>query len=424
MPIPLTALPSPSVAPPEVPPGIVRFFRDADWQSSHLDMSTQSYRPGARHSIAGTEMQDAATWVSFNLPVGTVMTLMSDDVPVPSGKPVNDLSGAGPCIDLVGTGTTVAVDLTKVSMNDAVSAVFWRTVDLKMGAVELYEHSAFGGNRSVLFLGEWPAGTLNSLRDWWINDRLSSARWTTLDDRQSVSLFEHPDGGGRSYQNIDGWGDTHEIKNLGEANFNDCMTAFRWEGLIPMKEEVAPFTLEATLDMAGATTISSEASGTNDTDVAQTTSVQLSRSDAQTLTFTSTDTNVVGTSISLETSFSVSYAGATAGVKLTVGLNFSYTHTQTTSTSTTTTVGFNFTEPITAPAHSVWTAKLVVEIGRLPPTAYKTTAVRWYDQPVTGSVVDPANHNWYKRTEDVTGILSGGISSQLQSTVTAQPITH
>lgn len=425
MPTPTLAdLPSPATSPPEIPPGIVRLYRDDNWASATLDLSTKSYRPGSRQSIAGTPMQDAATWVAFNLPVGTVMTLLTNDVPQASGKLVNDLSGAGPCVDLVGTGRTETVDLTRLSMNDAVSAFFWRTFDPRLGAVELFEHSNFGGNRAVLFLSEWPPGVVTSIADWWINDRVSSARWTTLDDRQSVSLYENADGGGRSYQNIQGWGDTRENANLSDANFNDSLSSFRWDGLIPMKEEVAPFTLDATLDMAGATSITSESSGTNNTSLPQTTTVQLSRSDAQTVTLTSTDTHVVGTTISLETSFSVSYAGATAGVKLTVGLNFSYTHTQSTTTSTTTTIALNYSEPVTAPPNTNWTATLVVQIGKLPPTPYKTTAVRWYDQPVAGGVQDPTNNNWYKRTEQVTGLIAGGLGSRLQSNVTATPISH
>ena len=52
---------------------------------------------------------------------------------------------------------------------------------------------------------------------------------------------------------------------------------------------------------------------------------------------------------------------------------------------------------------------LTLNIGKLPPTTYKTTATRWYDVPVSGAQSDPLNNGWYKRTEDVTGVIAGGI---------------
>src|SRR5579863_940813 len=64
---------------PELPTGLVRLYEDASWNSQSLDLPTSQYRQNARQSIAGTYMQDAATWVAFNLPVGTVMTLMNND---------------------------------------------------------------------------------------------------------------------------------------------------------------------------------------------------------------------------------------------------------------------------------------------------------------------------------------------------------
>jgi hypothetical protein len=61
------------------------------------------------------------------------MTLMDNVQPVPATGTVADLSGCGPCIDLIGTGKTEAVDLGAVNMNDGISSFFWRTVDLNLG---------------------------------------------------------------------------------------------------------------------------------------------------------------------------------------------------------------------------------------------------------------------------------------------------
>jgi hypothetical protein len=79
--------------------------------------------PNQRHTVKSS-LFDRATFAAFNLPVGTVMTLMDNVKPVPAGKPVADLSGCGHCVDLVGTGKTEAVDLEVINMNDSVSAFF------------------------------------------------------------------------------------------------------------------------------------------------------------------------------------------------------------------------------------------------------------------------------------------------------------
>ena len=60
---------------------------------------------------------------------------------------------------------------------------------------------------------------------------------------------------------------------------------------------------------------------------------------------------------------------------------------------------------------------LIVEIGKVPPTTIDEPAVRWYDQPVTGGVVDPDNNGWYRRDERVIFTISGGLAgrSRLES---------
>ncbi|MDB5732578.1 MAG: hypothetical protein JWQ03_2473 [Variovorax sp.] len=416
-----TKLPAPAAAPSELPLGTVRLFRDDNWSSTFLDLTTGRYRDRARHSIAGTNMQDAATYVAFNLPVGTMMTLMDNDVAPKAGTLVMDLSQCGKCIDLVGTGQTEAVDLPKVNMNDCVSSFFWRTVDLRMGALELWDDAHFAGNRNIVFLSEWPSNKVISIQDWWINDRVSSVRWPTMDDRQTVSLYENPDGGGRGYENIQGWGDTQEDQDFSQSNFNDAMSSFKLQGLAPQREIVDPFVLDTSAVLMGAKAVSIRQFGSNDSPVEQSFPVTFKKTNSQTLTITSTDTHVVDTSISMETSASYSAAGASVGMKLTVSLKFSYTHTETTTTSVTESLEFSYTTSVKVPANSRYMATLTVQMGDLPPTQFTTNAVRWYDVPVTSGVRDPANNDWYKRTEKVTGTVSGGLAGLSTASIMTDP---
>ena len=75
------------------------------------------------------------------------------------------------------------------------------------------------------------------------------------------------------------------------------------------------------------------------------------------------------------------------------------------------------------PPNSRYVATLTVQMGDLPPTQFTTNAVRWYDVPVSGGVKDPANNDWYKRNEKVTGTVSGGLAGQSTASVMTEP-TH
>lgn len=417
----LTKLPAPSVPPPTLASGLVSLFPDDNWNNGYV-VSTGDSRDSVRHALDGTSIQDGATFVAFNLPVGTVLTLMDNVVPMSNGQ-VWNLRDCGRCVDLVGTGTTEAVDLTAVNMNDCVSGFFWRQVDFNLGAIELFEDADFRGTRSTIFLGEWPSGTVHSLDGWWLKDAASSVRWMMLNDRQTASLFDDADGGGRSYDNIKGWGTTKEIASLGDVGFNDSVSSFRWDGLVPRKEIIAPFTLDLGINASNATSLASEVSGTNASTLAQPVTVTLNDASSQTLTVTTTETHVAGVKITAETNWSAGtdLTGKTGG-KLSVELSYSYTNSEATTTSTTKTVALALSQVINAPPKSNYVATLLAQIGKLPPTTFETTAERWYEEPVTGGVADSANNGWFKRIEPVTGTVEGGLACRVSVSIDATPI--
>lgn len=418
----LTRLPAPPAPAPQLSSGTVALFRDDNWSSQRLDVSTDDYVPNQRQRIQSS-MNDQATFVAFNLPVGTVMTLTNDVASVPAGKTVADLSGCGPCVDLVGTGKTEAVDLRAVNMNDCVSTFFWREVDLNLGAIELFDDTNFGGNRSTIFLSEWNSGTIYSITSWWLQDRISSVRWKTLGDRQTAILFDNADGTGDQYGNIKGWGNTKEIASLPDVGFNDRASAFRWNGIVPMKEIIAPFTVSSG-GAASSSGLTSMITGTNNSSVSQPVTVTLNNTDAQTVTVSTTDQFVVGVSTTISES-------ATAGVKdiasstttWSMTLNYSYSHSDTKTTSETKTIALSISQTVNAPPTTSYVATLLVNIGQIPPTVYRTTAQRWYNVPVTGGVQDPANNNWYKRIEPVTVTITGSLASNTTVNIEATPLS-
>ncbi|MGP0064431.1 MAG: ETX/MTX2 family pore-forming toxin [Isosphaeraceae bacterium] len=420
--MPITNLPTASTPPAALPSGTVKLFRDDNWSSPSYTIDIYDYTPSQRQSISGTPMQDAATWIAFNLPAGTVMTL-TDNVASNGPGGCSDLKGAGRVVDLVGTGTTQSVDLRSVNMNDCISSFFWRPVNLGMGAIELYENANYSGNRTVLFLSEWPASTVTSLDGWYIDDKLSSARWDTLIDTESATLFDNVDGTGKSYGNIKGYGSIRAIANFQEVGFNDCASAFEWQGLAPVKEEIAPFTVNLSGASVGNNSFVEESSGTNDTSLPQTQTITLSEADAQTVTVTSSDTNTVGTTIGVSYTVSAGVEGvASASTTVSVQLSYTYSHTSTTERSATVTQSLSISQEFTAPPYTDYTGQLVAKIGTLPPTNYSTTAKRWYTQPLPGTTLDPST-GWYMRTETVTGTIQGQLCSQTQMNITTSPIS-
>ena len=259
----LTSLPAPSAPVPQLASGTVSVFVDGDWNSARFDISTSEYESGQRQTMQN--LQDGATWLAFNLPIGVVMT-MTNNV-VANDKPVADLSDCGQTVDLVGTGQTQGVDLGAIGMNDMLSAFFWRNVDLDMGAIELFENDNFNGVRKLkcpsqrlwplklqrltprccigatIFLSEWSPNTWNSIDSWWLQDAITSIRWHSLNDRQTAALSDNSDGSGNQYDNIKGFGLTKEVANFGDFGVNDVFSAFRWNAVNPVKEIIAPFTI-------------------------------------------------------------------------------------------------------------------------------------------------------------------------------------
>ncbi|KAF2258325.1 hypothetical protein CC78DRAFT_556573 [Lojkania enalia] len=357
-------------------------------------------------------MNDKTTWVTWNLPLNTVVTLMADDKPVPIGSTAADLSHCDECIDLIGTGRTEAVDLREVGMNDKVSSFFWRTVDLKMGAIEVFEHEAFKGNRNIIFLSEWQPATLYNFNHWWLNDKISSLRWQSLLDRQTAVLFDNGDGSGDNLIILKGM----------EYNRNDKLTSFTWEPLTPVKEVVAPFQITAS-NPAGSNGLEEVYHGVNNTSLPQPVTVTLNKTEAQQVTTSTTDTFATGisTTITYQSATGikdVSFTSVTAAVTV----SFSYTRTQNITRSDTKTLALTITQTMNAPPMTKFTAKLLVSMGRIPPTEYHTTAERWYNIPVTGSVMDPSNDNLFKRVEPVTVTIEGSLASSTHLVIETTPL--
>ena len=246
----LSPLPAPGAEPPfTLNSGTVRVFREADWASNRYELTTDHWPAAIRHDLADHRRDRRTAWIAFNLPVGRVMTLTRHHCDVENGHRVCDLRGVAQVADLIGTGRTEAVDLAQIDMRNAMSSFFWRDVDLKQGAIELYGEADFNGNRTVLFLSEWKRGTLHNLADWVIEDRLGSIRWNTLPDALYCDLFQHSDGIGKHYPRMSGWNSgPKECPDTSKYSFHDMVSAFRWDAVITDLPMTSPSSMDILFD--------------------------------------------------------------------------------------------------------------------------------------------------------------------------------
>ncbi|KAF7947151.1 uncharacterized protein EAE97_004400 [Botrytis byssoidea] len=352
----LTKLPAYGV-PYQVPTGTVALYQDPNYTGARSDLRLNDYTPNKRHVVPDAQYNKTSN-ILWNLPVGVLVTLVRGWAPGEDGKKVVDLSYGNTCLGLVGTGTTEGCELWTSGINNDLSFFLWRNVDLSIGAVELFADGNFTGR----------------------------LRWKSLGDRQTVTLYDAEDGNGTAYNNVKGWGDIKEVPFMWEVRFNDCISSFRWDRVVPKKEIIAPFNL-------------------------MTSTVSLNNSNSQTVTVETSDQHVAGISSTFSQTFSAGAEGiATSSTQWSVSVNYSYTRTNTSTRSQTKTVDLNITQTVNAPPKTRYKATLLVTIGQLPATEYVTTAQRWYEQPVANSQIDYANNSWYKRTEEVRLTLTGSLA--------------
>ncbi|CAD6439836.1 ec95a42f-2efe-4242-9a4e-ccd9845474eb [Sclerotinia trifoliorum] len=246
-------------------------------------------------------------------------------------------------------------------------------------------------------------------------------RWHSMKDRQMAVVYDGADGTGSSYSNIKGWG-IKEVPYMWDVRFDDCISSFKWNSIVPKKEIIEPFNVMAS-NSSNAFGLTAVNEGVNNSSEVQAISVSLNNSTAQTTTVETSDQHVVGVSASFTQTASAGVEGvASTSTSWTVAVNYSYTRTDTRSTSETKTIDLNITQAVNAPARTRYKATLLVTIGRLPATEYITTAQRWYSEPVTGGVIDPSNNNWYKRTEDVRINISGSLACTTNVNIQATPL--
>jgi hypothetical protein len=413
----LTKLPSPET-PPELEPDTVRFFGDDNFGPNHFSLNIGDYTMDQRHRLY-RDGQNKITWVSWNLPLGTVMTMTEFDKTLKASQIVADLADCGRCVDLVGTGKTEVVDLVTLDMNDCFKGFFWREVDLRLGAVEIFDATKEGlkGNkkwaRQTIFLSEWAPGVVHGIGSWLMNDKISSARWNSLVDRQTVTLFEHADGSGDQYNNIKGWGTVKEEPDFHRLDHGDKFSSFSWKAINPVKEKIDPIIL--TPDHSNGFTLTSDQSGNNGGKQVLPVKLTITKANTEEITVETTDTTATSVGATLETTAKAGVeGGASYEVKWALSVEHSWGHTDNKSTKKTETTALSLEQTVNISPERSFEAHLIVRIGKVAEKLYKVKATRWYNQHLTGCVKDG---KLYKRDETVILNISGSLHCKVSTEV-------
>jgi hypothetical protein len=101
----LTKLPAPQQAYDALNSGAVKVFTTANFGGASFTIETEDYASGQCHRLL-TGNYNKACLITWNLPLGTVMTMIELDKTPEKNQPVADTRGCGRTVELVGTGKT------------------------------------------------------------------------------------------------------------------------------------------------------------------------------------------------------------------------------------------------------------------------------------------------------------------------------
>lgn len=422
----------PKVATPytgNIQPGQIELYKDNNWKSQSLTIDTNSsqYPEGFSFLFSGTSLENAATWIAFNLPPGTVCTLFNNGVTLSNSY---NFAGEGICVDLIGNGQVQTVDLVAYGANDVLSGGIWRQVDASEGWFQIFSDSNSSGPFNTIFFAEWTTGTVNSLDGWWINKKASSINYPCLTPPQLLMLTTNTNGTGAQLvlgaTNAFGSFAEPATVNLTDRGMNDNIQAFKYSVIQPEKAVIQSVTSNYTAAISPGQTVEESISGTNATSEP----IEITLQVAQTQTYT------VNTQTTLQYSMSATVSSTltvTEGipdedsVSGSITSSFTTESSESTSQSYTSEQSFQLGQQIvfSAPPQTNYNATASVSYGSLPtdpPIQVTTTGQFYYQQKLPGAVLDPATQLWVLRTPVVVN-LGGVVGSQVVFNSSATPIS-
>lgn len=377
-------------------------------ESGYVKVCRHSFNDCKAIRIYDNNEKDVATYdrrfydeissIEYNLPVGTVFS--TTDSREYTFERMLGTNG----FDLVGTGKTERVSVGSKGLNDKLSSWTWFNYDTDLGYIEVFNDGGYRGASRKIFLSLYPPNKVISTTGWFLQDRASSIKFDKLSDVASVTLYQHGGSGTRVFAN--GWA-LEKQKNLDALFFNDAMSSFKWTFQVPQKEVIQDVSIAVptNLDETNSVTANAFVCNSSPTENYQTMSIE--KENLGSITTTVEQTSSFGWSVSSTVTAEKSFIAGSVSASLTASLQGSRSETFGRETSNTESISLGIEQGINIPAESKIQATFMAIMGKVPSTSVTTTATRWYNIPVTGSVRDPQNNNWYKRDEELTVIFEG-----------------
>lgn len=411
-------------------PGQIILFKDGNWGSESIiiDINSAEYPEGNFFSFSGSDIQDAATWIVFNLPKDVVCTLCDNVIHNdPNGDTPYDFSNAGVCVDLIGNGEIQTIDLVSYGANDCLSAGVWRKVKPSEGWFQLFVDRDQRGTFATIFLDEWVTGKDHSLSNWWLQDMASSVNYPGLTPPQLLTLSDNADGSGNKKvlgaANAIGKNRPATI-NLFSSGMEDNISSFSYDIISPVKVVIENVSVDISAQIQPSKTISATVNGKNKSPE----------------TIPITEKVAIGKTTSIENTTTLEFqAGASVtcsveategipdvdSVKSTLSATFSVSLSTESSNTTTKTNSIDLEQSITfkVPPETIYSADWNIAIGKIPSqTKIKVDGHFYYDQNLPGSILQ--DDGTYLLAMPITTIANGDIGSRTQFNVSTEKINN
>lgn len=404
-------------APKDLLVGEVRFYKDNTFSSESYSIFIGDYKK--KRSQRLLRLNDAATYLAWNLPKGYVVTFMDSLESVDNPNKDGSYHCLSATYDCVGTGTTQAIDLCSVNMNDKISAFYIHQYDPLYGYIELFTSQGLSGPSVKIFLSQYAMNQVVPVHQWWIQDRTYSIAWHNMAEVCCVSFYDNFDGSGAKMNEILGT-DTDYQFDLSKVNMQNKVSSFKWSVRGIYKQAMSSFTLSIDQSKLEKKIYQSVVEGVNAFPEEMTEVVTLDSVKETASSVTSFHEYSNGFSLSASASFN-----CTEAFKAEVSVNVDISKTNTSETSDTTTTTKSVSQSYTAkiPAMHSYKVSLTFVVQQASETEFTADCIRWYDFKVKDSVEDVVDGAVrYKRIEKVRGVFQGDASYELIPIAEATPL--
>ena len=257
-----------------------------------------------------------------------------------------------------------------------------------------------------------------------MENKTSSIDWSHLGDICCVVFhdsYKESTGNGKSFSDDFGWNIEKENLNLCHIGCDNCLSVFQWSVKPPIAEEwsTAYFPVPQTEKVLRS--YADENSGVNvfPTTIESVLSIRVE--DAQSVEASCSNTSDYGWSTTVNVGYNPPDSAGGFFINCSFTAVTNYSNTTSTTTTTVTTWDIEVSDIVTILARCTYYVKSLVQIKEIQPSTITLPGYRWYADQVSRSVYDPIK-DAYKRAENLTISISGGIASTTNISTSYSPI--